>query len=412
MRLLFLTTEFPWPATSGGPVRTLSQLRTLSALPEVERITLLSVSERPVTEAGCRELAEAVGKLDVRPPIHHPVHLWRHPRHVPRVVALRALGVPYLAAKWDSPALRTALRRELRDASIDLAYIDHLGMARYLAEIRAGRPAATVVLEQHNVESEFYAQLAEGSRGLMRWIAGVEGRAAAHFERLLLQSVDRVVAISGDAVDHFQRVADVRAHLVPVAVELERRPRLHPGRPHFCYVGNLSWRPNVAGLDWFCAEVWPRIRARIPDVTMEIAGAHLDLDARGKPLVPHAWRVPGVETAGFLEELEPLYRRSLAVLAPVCGGSGVRIKVLEGLRAGLPVVTTGDGASGLGVSDGKEVLIADDADAFAGHVESLVCDEALRSRLREAGYAFLEQYHSPAAARRALRAALGRSHES
>lgn len=395
------------PATSGGPVRTLSQLRMVAALPEVERITLLSVSERSVGEAQCDALAAAIPKLDVRRPVLHPIHLWMYPSRVPRVLALRLLGVPYLAAKWDSPALRRAIRQELRQSSCDVVYVDHLGMTRYLSDIRAESRRSRVVLEQHNVESDFYEQFAETCSGLRRQLVRVEWRAAARYEESMLRAVDAVVAISESDADRFERTMGVRPLVVPVAMEVERRIRPHPGAPHFCYVGSLRWRPNVAGLDWFCQRVWPRIRARIPEATMEIAGVDLAADARGRLVVPDAWKVAGVETVGFLADLEPLYRRSLAMLAPVLGGSGVRIKVLEGFRAGLPVVTTSDGASGLSLTDGVEALIADDPDAFAERVERLVRDETLRIRLRDEAYTFLEERHSPSIAHRALRAALG-----
>ena len=261
---------------------------------------------------------------------------------------------------------------------------------------------------EHNVESDFYRQFAESRSGPSQRIARAEWAAAALcFERQVLETVDAVVAISQADADLFGRIAHVRAHVVPVVMEVRRQVRPHPGRPHFCYVGSLRWRPNVAGLDWLCQNVWPKIRARIPDATMEIVGVDLERDARGRPVIREAWKVPGVETVGFLKELKPLYRRSLAMLAPVFGGSGVRIKVLEGLRAGLPVVTTPDGGSGLGLTDGREALIADDPDALSRRVERLVRDEDLRARLRHEGYTFLEKHHTPAAAQGALRQALG-----
>jgi glycosyltransferase involved in cell wall biosynthesis len=216
-----------------------------------------------------------------------------------------------------------------------------------------------------------------------------------------------VVAISDADAAHFRRIAGVAAHVVPVVMDVVRRGRAHPGRPHFCYVGSLRWHPNVAGLDWLCQLVWPQIRARVPDATLTIAGVGLRRDASGRLDVPATWKAAGIETVGFLEDLEPLYARSLAMLAPVREGAGIRIKVLEGLRAGLPVVTTPDGVSGLPLTDDKEVLVASDPDAFAQRVERLVGDGALRARLRDRGYAYLETSHSDAAARRPLRGALG-----
>ena len=196
MRVLHLTTEFPWPATSGGSVRTVSQLRILASLPEVEQVTVLSVTEREVPDSDRRALAAAIPKLRVAPPVFHPVHLFDFESYVPRVVALRALaGVPYLAAKWDSPKLRTALRHSLIDSAFDVVYVDHLGMARYLPDVAAERASCRIVLDQHNVESDFFKQFADRQKGPKRLVAQAEVRASVNFEKNALKAAQAVVAI-------------------------------------------------------------------------------------------------------------------------------------------------------------------------------------------------------------------------
>src|SRR5262249_21177043 len=134
-------------------------------------------------------------------------------------------------------------------------------------------------------------------------VAAAEHRLARRFEERALRSVDAVVAISSEDAKHFEAIAGVRAHVVPVVMTFERKARPRPTRSHFCYVGSLRWKPNVLGLDWFCKEVWPRVRERLPDATFEIAGVGLTRDASGRLEVPATWRVPGVETVGFLEDL-------------------------------------------------------------------------------------------------------------
>src|SRR5271165_2874498 len=189
MRLLHLT-EFPWPATSGALVRTLSQLRIIASLPEIESVTLLSITEKNVSAADIRALEGSVEKLRVLPPIFHPIHLFDHKRYVPRVVALRLLGVPYLAGKWESTKFRRALRRELVAAPIDVAYIDHLGMGRYLRDIKADRPFCRTVLDEHNVESDFFKQFAAEKIGPKKVVATAEYVAARQFEERALRAVD------------------------------------------------------------------------------------------------------------------------------------------------------------------------------------------------------------------------------
>jgi glycosyltransferase involved in cell wall biosynthesis len=414
MRVVYLTTEFPWPATSGGPVRTTSQLRIVASLPEVESITLVSLTETKTPMSDVDALSHAFdrdganGKLTVIPPVFHPIHLFDFKTYVPRVVALRLLGVPYLAGKWDSRDVRNTLRAELTRVRPDVVYIDHLGMASYLPDVHAIVPRARTVIDQHNVESDFFKQFADEKTGPKKVIAKAEYRRAAAFEKRVMRDVNSVVAISNEDAKVFSTLAGVNAHVVPVVMTFERRARPYPGKPHFCYVGSLRWKPNVIGLDWFCQKVWPLVRKRIPNATFEIAGIGLKADpATGKLPVPEAWKGPGIETVGFLEDLEPLYTRSVGMIAPITGGSGVRIKLLEGFRAGMPIVTTPDGAFGLPLIDGQDAFIAADPEGFADRVAKLANDEAARDQLREGGYSFLEKHHSLAVVQNIMRGALG-----
>ena len=415
MRVVHLTTEFPWPATSGGPVRTTSQLRIIASLPEVESITLISVTEGNVPADDIDGLEHAFdkdgskGKLHVVRPIFHPIHLFDFKAYVPRVVALRLLGVPYLAGKWDSRDLRNTLREQLGRVHPDVVYVDHLGMAVYLPDIKAVCPRARVVLDQHNVESDFFKQFADEKKGPKKVVAKLEHAKAAAFEKRVLRDVNAVVAISNEDAKVFETfVLGVKAHVVPVVMTFDRKPRPAPNQPHFCYVGSLRWKPNVLGLDWFCQKVWPLVRKQIPNATFEIAGVGLKADpATGKLPIPTEWQGPGIETVGFLEDLEPLYARSTGMIAPITGGSGVRMKLLEGFRAGMPVVTTPDGAFGLPLVDGQDALISTDPQGFADRVVQLASDEALRDRVRAGGYDFLEKFHSLAVAQNIMRQALG-----
>lgn len=407
MRVLHLTTEFPWPARSGGPVRTLSQLGILASLPEIAHVTVTSLAEEPLDATRLAGLEAALPKVRAAPPVFHPIHLWDFPAYVPRVLALRALGVPYLAGKFDSPRVRALVRAELVGLAPDVVYLDHLAMAQYLEDARELAPRARVVLDQHNLESEFFDQYAKRQRGPKRVAARLEADQAARYERRVLRAVDAVVAISPDDAAHFRRLSGVEPHVVPQVVAFTRRTRAAAEGRRFCYVGNLRWHPNVAGLDWLCAEVWPKVRASAPDAELEIAGIGLPTGPDGAPIVPDAWKVPGVRTLGFLDDLEPLYARAQAMVAPVFGGSGVRMKLLEGMRAGMPIVTTKDSAHGLPLESGRELLVADDAAAFADAMLRLLGDPALGQRLQEGSYAYLERHHSLAAAQGVMRRALG-----
>ena len=405
--ILFLTAGFPWPPASGGDVRTLMQLKVLSSLPTVERIRFFSLHEDGVDRDATEALVREVAKLDLCEPVFHPIHLFRHRAHVPRVVWLRiARGVPYMAAKWDSPHIRRALVRELTREQFDVVWINGLGMAYYLDVVRELQPHARVVLDQQNVEHDRFVQFARRQRGLRRLVAEAEWRAARRYERQVLLAVDAVGAISMDDAQAYREFAGIEARVVPQVAPpvTHRKAEVVAGR--LCWIGGLAWEPNVRGLDWFCRDVWPRVRECLPDVTLDIVGPGLPTDG-GKPIPPPGWQVPGVTTIGFAPDLGPVYERSVAMVAPILGVTGLRIKLIEAFRHGMPFVTTPDGAAGLPLEPGREAFVETDANAFADRVVELASSPATRERLRESGYAFLERHNQLAAAQTADAALLG-----
>ena len=408
LQVLFVTADFPWPPSAGGPIRTLSQIRVLASLPEVERVRYFGLREREVSDADCAALAREIPKLEVLAPVFHPIHLFAYPRYVPRVAWLRLFGVPYLAGKWDSPAVRSAFERALADPW-DVVWFSGLGMCRYLPLVRRLQPNAHIVLDQHDVENDKFAQLVRRHHGMKKLAAEIEWRAARRYERDVLRAVDAVAAISDDDARVFAGLAAVDAVTIPQVVPFARRPQSTTTDARFCYAGNLRWTPNVRGLDWFCREVWPQIRSRIPEATFEIAGTRLPLDASGHPIPRPAWRVPGVITLGFVPDLGSLYERSVAITAPSFGGTGVRVKLLEAFRHGLPVVTTPDGAAGLAIEGGREAFIESDPREFAARAVELATSPETRERLREAAYAYLARRHAIGVAQTAVRRVLART---
>lgn len=420
MRVLYVTTEFPWPSLHGGRVRSLSQLRLLSGLPEVSTLRLFSLREVAVSQADQRALRQHCGqpdKLELVEPVWHPIHLRQHRRAFAEVAVRRVTqGLPYLLGKWLSRDVDAALRRELCPTGQppwDVVYIDHLAMAVYLPLIRQVCPRARVVLECHNVESEFFAQFAAQRSWPLRLVAEREAALAAQHEARLVAQVDAVVAISQRDADALRALVWDRRQqavwplVVPPTVELQPVELLDTLPPRVVYVGNLTWHPNVAGLDWLCQKVWPLVRAQRPEATLTIAGSGLSQQADGSLAVPSGWRGDGIDVVGFVPALRDFVQGAAAMAAPVFGGSGVRIKLLDSLRLGVPTVTTHDGASGLPLHDDQELLISDDADGFAARLVRLCDDGALRRRLVQAGLTFLRTHHSQARAERGLRLALG-----
>jgi glycosyltransferase involved in cell wall biosynthesis len=403
-----MSADFLWPANNGGRVRSMAQLGVLASLAEVERISVFCMCEEDIDRDRRDELLREVPKVEILEPVFHPVHLFRHRRYVPRVVWLRVMrGLPYMAGKWHSPGVSAALRRELQGRTFDVVWINGLGIAYYLPLVRRLQPGARIVLDQHNVESDRFAQFAARQHGVRRLVARAEWRAAKRYERDILRAVDAVGAISDNDARSYLEFAGVEARTVPQVVPVVRRVGPEPSAPRLCWIGSLSWNPNVRGLDWFCREVWPLVREQLPEATLEIVGPGLPKDGNGNVIPPRAWRAPGITTLGFVEDLTPLSERSTVMVAPVLGATGIRLKLLEAFRRGLPVVTTPDGAAGLNIERSREAFVESEPGAFAASVVELATSGVQRARFREAAYAFLERHNGLEQAQAAVRALIG-----
>ncbi len=413
MRLLFLSSDFVLPADRGLRVRTLSQLRVLQGIEAVERITFLSLTDAPVDPALVRALEHQLPKVHAEPPIVQQARLRGHPLAFLKFLWLRLRrDEPYLIAKFDSPTMRARVRRHLSEGHYDLVYLGYIGMVAYMADVRELAPRAGIILEQHNVEWQIFERLAASMRPPLREAVRLEAHALRRFERRSLRRADSVVAISDADAEGLRGLAGVESVVVRPFIE-PSEPRVETVKaPSLGYIGHLRWQPNVFGLDWFCREVWPLIRQRVPEATLTIAGTGLLKKPDGTLDIPSEWVKPGITTIGFVDSLEEVYRGAIGMVAPVVGGSGVRMKLLETMSAGMPTVTTADGAAGLGVAHEREVLIADAPADFADCVARLLADAGLRERLRRGGYEFIAARHSELVARvtleRSLAAALGR----
>jgi glycosyltransferase involved in cell wall biosynthesis len=393
LNVLFLSLDFVFPADRGLRVRSLAQLRVLSSIDAVERITLLSLSETDVSADRLRALEEEMPKVRAERPVVQPTHMRRSPLHLPRLLRLRLQGVPYLIAKCDNSAMHALVKRHLKTGDYGVVYVGHLGMAAYLASIRRLAPSARVLLEEHNVEWEIFRRLAPTFRIPLRQAAHLEAHALRGYERRTLRAVDATIAISDADARALGQLAQVEPVVVPTYIAPAPARMETTNAPALAYTGLLAWQPNTQGLDWFCGDVWSLVRQRVPQATLTIAGPGLRRGPDDALLVPHSWAHAGITTVGYVKDLEDVYRNSIAMIAPIIGGSGVRMKLLESMRAGMPTVTTRDGAAGLAVVDGREMFIADDPTAFADAVVRLLADGDLRERFRRAGYSYRETHH-------------------
>lgn len=198
----------------------------------------------------------------------------------------------------------------------------------------------------------------------------------------IAKSSDMTIAITEDERSLMLNMAGaVNLAVVPLAYDIPEFAFCNPkGRSGLLFVGNFLHRPNSDGIIWFIETMWSRILSEVPDIELNIVGTHM------VPEVSVFDGIFNINVHGFVEDLEPLMRQARITIAPLRYGAGMKGKVAHSMCFGLPVVTTGIGAEGMNLENGRHVLIADDPDTFSEHVIRLNHDDILWDRLSRGGY--------------------------
>lgn len=379
MRVLFLSSELPHPADSGATIKTASILEYLRRRHDVR---VLCFQRRTLTQEQARWCAE-VGNAETV-----SLNRGRTPLNLVRSY-LR--GIPLSIERNRSDRMAALVSQRLRDESYDAVFVDGWLMAQYLPQGFGG----LTVLHEHNAEHMMWRRQAEREGNpLLRALIRLEYRRVRAYEASILSRFDVVFAVSD---------ADRRA-LIELGAEPERlrvlpnlpdpalleRPALSfsAAEPVILYFGTLSWPPNVEGLQHFLSSVFPPLRQRLPEARFIVAG-------KGAPawLERLARRTGGVEFVGSVEDAEPVYRQARVFIEASRSGGGTRLKVLNALARGLPVVATPEGAEGLDAVEGQHLLVASDAESMAEAVGRLLSDDGLWRTLSENGRTLVRSHY-------------------
>ena len=343
MRSLLVTKLVPSPADSGGKLRSRAVAELLAGLGEVDLVAF--------DDGGSDRKALEEGGIAV-----HAV-----PRPASRAGAVRGLAAlgSLSGARFWSPELAASIARLTAQRSYDVVQVEYATLAPYARYARGG---GVRVLDLHNVESALMASRARRASPPLRAVLHAESRALARVERRALEAFDVVLTVS-DAESG--RLPGGRRALtcpngwwpdacLPPAVE-----------PTVVFVGLLGWGPNRDAALWLGREIWPEVERRVPGARLLIVGRDPDDAVR-------ALAAGSIEVVASPRDVRPLLARGAVAVAPLRAGGGSRLKILEALDAGRPVVATPLGAEGLEPLVGRGIFLAETAHDLAGTIAELL----------------------------------------
>jgi polysaccharide biosynthesis protein PslH len=353
MRILFLAHRLPYPPNKGDKIRSFRELAAMSRSHEVD---LFSFYDQPEdadyftdVRRYCRELyAEKVS--------------W--PRSRAQALLALALGRPFTPAYFHSPSMAQRIRQALESRHYDLVFAYSSSMAPYLESARH----LPRVLDMVDVDSDKWTQFAEHARPPASWLWSAEGRRLAASERLwakefsltlLSTSAEAQImeqASPGARIEAFENPIDVK-FFDPAVVETT--PGIRALQPYIIFTGSMDYFPNVDAVTYFYREVFPAIRADIPNARFVIAGRNPSRAVR------QLSSDSSVHVTGTVTDVRPYLRGASVAIAPLRVARGVQTKILEAMCMGLPVAASGKAAMALPAGLIREVQVEDDPQRLA-----------------------------------------------
>ncbi|MBS1946957.1 MAG: glycosyltransferase [Bacteroidetes bacterium] len=250
-------------------------------------------------------------------------------------------------------------------------------------------PHTRLVFQNHNVDTDLaWADLKNNK------ITHSAYRQILSLESSLYKNTDHVLAVSQQDADRLNELNKnkLKVQVIQTGIPLQKYPAAKglgqdmAGNILFC--GSLDYQPNYEGLLWFYRNCWKKIVSAFPRLKLTVVGSG---DPHGS--LAKIFEDGSVDFKGRVKEVYPYYDAAAVVVVPLLSGSGIRLKILEAMSMGVPIVSTRKGAEGIRHTNGENILLADEADDFARLVISLLNDKNKRRALSEAGRKTIQEYY-------------------
>lgn len=368
MKILFLSPRQCWPTRSGAKLREYYFARALGERGDLTYVYFADPGAEPLTSRDlpfCREII-AVPK----PGAYTPLQMLRG--------AVGRWPLPIL--NYTSAAMDEALQRTLAGGRFDIIHADSIHMIRY-ARGAHQVSGAQVVYNWHNIESEAMSRFADTVEAASKrlYARQTAAKLEALEREILPEALGHVVCSEREREQLLEWAPDSRIHVAENGVDTTYFSGAgeHKAGLQLVFVGSMDYFPNVDAAVSFVNGVWPRLRERLPDARLAIVGARPTTEVQALSATE------GVTVTGTVPDVRPYYADALAAVVPLRTGGGTRLKILEAMAAGVPVISTELGAEGLEVTPDENILLAaaGDVEAWTRQVSALAERSSLRGSL-------------------------------
>ncbi len=361
MNILQVTNKVPYPTTDGGAIACMNLTRGFSL--SGHHVTVLAMNTLK-HKTSLDEMPEVISDLA-------DFNFVQVDARISRWEALKNLLFsckPYNAVRFVDKLFEKELINLLKKKKFDIVQLEGLYVCPYIPIIRK-YSNAKIVYRAHNIEHEIWERTSELAKGWKKWYLKNLSQRIKKYEKNILNKYDLLVPITerdGSILDrlgnkkpkHVSQTGIDSSVLIPNAKTLEY--------PSLFHIGSLEWAPNQEGIIWFIENCWFEIHNRFPELNFYVAGRN----------APH-WLIqkivgPNISFLGEVEDAYDFMNSKGIMVVPLFSGSGMRIKIIEGMALGKPIVTTPIGTEGISTTSGVNILIAENREEFIESVSKLV----------------------------------------
>jgi polysaccharide biosynthesis protein PslH len=368
MKILILCNKPPYPPRDGGAIGIFNLSKSLASLGHSVHLLAMNTSKHKINPADMPlipkyEVTYVNINTDITP-----------------YKALRNLlfsKLPYIAERFISKDYIAQLKSILNQNSFDFIQFEGPYLWFCIDTIRA-MTKTKISMKNHNIEYEIWKRSAQIEKNLLKKLYIYHlARRIEKFEISLYNRFDYLYAVTPRDKEIFIKMGVKKPIIiVPTGIDTPKSDFVpNPNNESIFHLGALDWLPNQKGLLWFIDKIWPLIVSEYPDIKFHIAG-------RKAP----SWLLKHFEKKNIIYhgEIENAYTficNAGIMIVPIISGGGMRVKIVEGMALGKPIVTTSIGAEGLDVKDGEDILIADSVELFAARVCELIENKKLAEKL-------------------------------
>jgi glycosyltransferase involved in cell wall biosynthesis len=284
----------------------------------------------------------------------------------------------YFVSRFFFKEYETQLINKLKNNCFDIIQLEGVFMATYIPIIKQ-YSKAKIVLRSHNVEHQIWERhLANEKSGIKKTYLNLQNSRLRSFEINALNKVDAIVTITDDDKKTIASICPNKAiYTCLTGINLNSYQHVtQPKDPNTLFhFASMDWMPNIEAVDWLLKDVWPAVLKQQPNAKLVLAG-------RGMPERFKRLQSTAITIIDNVADSSEFYKTYDIMLVPLWSGSGLRIKLVEGLAYGKPIITTSIGAEGIPYSSGKDLLIADSAEEFTKQIIALLSNPIQKQHLQ------------------------------